>query len=118
MVKSVDAFSDAARQDDKSRNIQVGYYQLKKQMKASDALAVLVDPDNLIQSLVVVPEGARVRQIVETIVDKTDITQAGRHRGAREPEGDRAAGARRRATPRATCSRRPTRCRPSRPPSA
>ena len=61
--------------DDKSRNIQVGYYQLKKQMKASEALAVLVDPDNLIQSLVVVPEGARVRQIVKTIVDKTDITK-------------------------------------------
>ena len=75
VVKSVDAFNDAAREDDKSRNIQVGYYQLKKQMKASDALAVLVDPENLIQSLVVVPEGARVRQIVETIVDKTDITK-------------------------------------------
>jgi peptidoglycan lytic transglycosylase G len=75
VVKSVDAFNEAARNDDKSRNIQVGYYQLKKQMKASEALAVLVDPKNLIQSLVVVPEGARVRQIVKTIVAKTDITK-------------------------------------------
>ncbi len=73
VVKSVDAFSEAARSNDKSRSIQVGYYQLKRRMKASDALAVLVNPDNLIQSLVVVPEGARVRQIVKTIVDKTDI---------------------------------------------
>ncbi len=75
VVKSVDAFSDAARKDEKSRNIQVGYYRLKKQMKASEALGVLVDPANQIQSLVVVPEGARVRQIAKTIVDKTDISQ-------------------------------------------
>ena len=73
VVKSVDAFTEAARSNSKSRNIQVGYYQLKKQMKASDAVALLVDPANLMQSLVVVPEGARVRQIVKTIVDKTDI---------------------------------------------
>ena len=45
-------------------------------MKASEALDVLVDPENLMQSLVVVPEGARVRQIVKTIVDKTDISRS------------------------------------------
>jgi UPF0755 protein len=75
VVKSVDAFSEAARSNDKSRSIQVGYYQLKKQMKASEALSVLVDPANLLQSLVVVPEGARVDQIAATIVAKTDITK-------------------------------------------
>ena len=74
VVKSVDAFNDAAASDQSSRNIQVGYYQMKKQMKASDALAVLVDPENLMQNLVVVPEGARVRDIVKTIVSKTDIS--------------------------------------------
>ncbi len=73
VVKSVDAFNDAARSNDKARNIQVGFYQLKKQMKASEALDVLVDPANLMQNIVVVPEGARVRNIVKTIVAKTDI---------------------------------------------
>jgi UPF0755 protein len=73
VVKSVDAFNEAARGNDRSRSIQVGYYQLKKKMRASEALGVLVDPANLMQSLVVVPEGARVRQIVKTIIDKTDI---------------------------------------------
>ena len=73
VVKSVDAFNEAANQEERSRNIQVGYYQLKKQMKASEALDVLVEPENLLQSLVVVPEGARVRDIVKTIVDRTDI---------------------------------------------
>ena len=75
VVKSVDAFNEAAASDDASRNIQVGYYQLKKEMKASQALAVLVDPKNLMQNLVVVPEGARVRDIVKTIVSKTDISK-------------------------------------------
>ncbi len=75
VVKSVDAFTSAARDNDKSRDIQVGYYQLKKQMKASDALDVLVDPNNLMQARVVVPEGARVRSIVKTIVAKTHITR-------------------------------------------
>jgi UPF0755 protein len=75
VVKSVDAFSQAARNDEKSRNIQVGYYELRKQMKASEALDVLVNPDNLVQSIVVVPEGARVNQIVKTIVAKTDISR-------------------------------------------
>jgi UPF0755 protein len=75
VVKSVDAFNEAARNDSRSRNIQVGYYRLKKEMKASEALAVLVNPKNLLQSMVVVPEGARVRQIVTTIVSKTDISR-------------------------------------------
>ena len=74
VVKSVDAFNDAAARDESSRDIQVGYYQMKKKMKASQALAVLVDPENLRQNLVVVPEGARVRDIVKTIVSKTDIS--------------------------------------------
>ena len=73
VVKSVDAFTEASDSNEKSRDIQVGYYQLKKQMKASEALDVLVNPDNLQQSLVVVPEGARVAQIAKTIAAKTDI---------------------------------------------
>jgi UPF0755 protein len=74
VVKSVEAFTDAAAADDRSRNIQVGYYQLKKQMKASDALAVLIDPENLVQARLTVPEGYRVKDVVKAIAAKTDIT--------------------------------------------
>jgi UPF0755 protein len=79
VVKSVGAFADAASADERSRSIQVGYYQLKKKMKASDALAVLVDPANLIQARVTIPEGYRVKDIVKAIDDKTDITAAQVH---------------------------------------
>jgi UPF0755 protein len=74
VVKSVGAFTDAARADERSRSIQVGYYQLKKEMKASDALAVMVDPKNLIQARVTIPEGYRVKDIVKAVAAKTDIT--------------------------------------------
>ena len=64
VVKSVDAFTAAAVADDRSRNIQVGFYELKKQMKASDALAILVNPKNLLQARLTIPEGYRVKDIV------------------------------------------------------
>ncbi|MBO9521250.1 MAG: endolytic transglycosylase MltG [Nocardioidaceae bacterium] len=76
VVKSVGAFTDAAVADDRSRSIQVGFYQLKKEMKASDALAVLVNPKNLIQARVTVPEGYRVKDVTKAIVKHTDITAA------------------------------------------
>ena len=76
VVKSVGAFTDAAVADERSRSIQVGYYQLKKKMKASDALAVLVDPKNLIQARVTIPEGYRLKDIVKAVDAKSDITAA------------------------------------------
>ncbi|WP_310963274.1 endolytic transglycosylase MltG [Nocardioides terrisoli] len=75
VVKSIDAFTAAARNDPKSASIQVGYYRLKKQMKASAALDVLINPKNLVQSVVVVPEGARVRDVIGTIVAHTKISR-------------------------------------------
>ncbi len=73
VVKSAGAFTDAAAGDSRSRNIQVGFYPLKKEMKASDALDVLVDPDNLIKARVTVTEGARVKDVVAAIAKNTDI---------------------------------------------
>ena len=73
VIKSVDAFMEAANADPESLNIQVGFYPLKKQMKASAALDVLTDPTSMVQDVVTVPEGARVRDIVKTIVAKTDL---------------------------------------------
>ena len=76
VVKSVDAFVEAARKEPLSSSIQVGFYQLKKQMKSSDAVAVLVKPDNMIQTTVTVPEGSRASSIVTTIAKKTDFKKA------------------------------------------
>ena len=73
VVKSVDAFSDAAAGSDEAQDIQVGFYQLKKQLPAADALEILVDPDNLVQSSVTIPEGLRVSDILPRVAKATDI---------------------------------------------
>ena len=75
VVKSVDAFTDALASNEGSQSIQVGFYQLKKEMKASDAVDVLVEPDNLIRNSVTIPEGLRVVDIVEILADKTDFSK-------------------------------------------
>jgi len=76
VVKSAGAFVSAAMADERSRTIQVGFYQLRKEMKATAALALLIDPANLIQARVVIPEGYRKKDVVKAIVAKTDITKA------------------------------------------
>jgi UPF0755 protein len=75
VIKSVQAFTDAARKDPRSTGIQVGFYELKKQMAAADALAVLVNPDNLMQDAVTIPEGWTVDQIVARLAAETDFSK-------------------------------------------
>lgn len=45
VVKSAKAFERAAREDSRSRSIQAGAYQLRKQMSAKAALALLLSPE-------------------------------------------------------------------------
>lgn len=71
VVKSVDAFVDAATADDRSRGIQVGFYRLNKELKATAALSVLINPDNLIKATVVIPEGFRVKQVADRLIAQT-----------------------------------------------
>jgi UPF0755 protein len=73
IVKSVDAFTEAATDEPDAQGIQVGFYELRKKMPAEDALAVLVDPGNLLTSSVTVPEGLRVEDTVALLAEKTQI---------------------------------------------
>ena len=73
VVKSVDAFSDAAKDNPDAQDIQVGFYELKKQLPAADALEILVNPDNLVQASVTIPEGLKVSQILPRLAKATDI---------------------------------------------
>jgi UPF0755 protein len=85
VVKSVGAFIDAATADTRSRSIGPGFYAMRKEMKASAALAILVDPANLIQSKVTIPEGSRLTAITKAIVKATDITKAQVEAALRKP---------------------------------
>ncbi len=57
VVKTAKAFSDAAADNPASAGIQPGEYTLQKEMKASDAVAYLVNPANRSVPMVTIPEG-------------------------------------------------------------
>ena len=72
VVKSVDAFTNAAVANPDSNQIQFGFYQLQKEMAADDVVDVLVDPANLVKNTVTIPEGYTVDQIVAALDKGTD----------------------------------------------
>ena len=76
VVASVEAFTNAANgRADEAAKIQAGFYEMRKQMSSDGALDVLVDPANLIQASVTIPEGLRVTDIVETLAENTDFSE-------------------------------------------
>lgn len=75
VVASAEAFVDAASANPDAQGIQAGSYTMRREMAASDAVARLADPSNMrAANTVTVPEGARVGQVVEAIVDTSDFT--------------------------------------------
>jgi len=76
VVESVGAFTAAFAANPDAQGIQVGFYQLRKEMKASAALEVLVNPKNLIKDTVTIPEGLRAVDIVGILADKTKFSKA------------------------------------------
>jgi UPF0755 protein len=87
VTKTVQAFIDAANAEPDSSGIQVGDYELQKQMKAADALEVLIDPGNLIGfPTVTIPEGLRLTEIVSTLAEHTDFSEAAYDRALQQPD--------------------------------
>ena len=76
VVKSSKAFIEAANNDPKSAGIQPGVYEMKKQMKASDALAILVDPKNRMITRVTIPEGLWASEIYAKLSKSSGIPVA------------------------------------------
>lgn len=87
VTKSVQAFIDAAAGEPDAAGIQVGAYELQKEMKASDALEVLIDPANLIGfPTVTIPEGLRVTEIVSTLAEHTDFPESAWSKALEQPD--------------------------------
>ena len=76
VVASVEAFTDAASEDPDAIGIQAGFYQLRTEMKAADVLDILTDPSQILTTQVAVPEGLRVVDIVDRLVENTDFKRA------------------------------------------
>lgn len=85
ITASVQAFIDACQ--DECTGIQVGDYELQKEMKAADVKEVLVDPANLIGfPTVTIPEGLRLTDIVATLADNTDFPEQAWNRALQQPD--------------------------------
>ncbi|GAA3542321.1 endolytic transglycosylase MltG [Nocardioides daeguensis] len=76
VVASSEAFVDAAAKDSRSTRIQAGTYLLKSRMKAADVVAILVDPSQMAQDTVTIPEGKRTSDIVKILAKNTDFKAA------------------------------------------
>lgn len=63
VVKTAQAFVDACTADTRCAGIQPGDYALRKEMRAQDALAVLVDPKNRQNPKVTIREGLWANEI-------------------------------------------------------
>jgi UPF0755 protein len=85
VVRSAAAFTAVASSDPRARSIGPGFYRLRLHMKASLALALLLDPRSLIESRVVVPEGLTQRDIFARIVSATGVSKADLQAAAADP---------------------------------
>ncbi|EFQ83880.1 YceG family protein [Aeromicrobium marinum DSM 15272] len=86
VVASAEAFYQLVLEDSRGAAIEAGTYTLRSQMSAEAALTALVDRANRIEGRVVVTEGARVPQVIETIAANTDITMEALQAAVDNPE--------------------------------
>jgi UPF0755 protein len=74
VVASVEAFVNAANDNEQSRGIQPGFYDMRKKMSSKAALAILINPKNRVANSVTIPEGMRATEIVKLIAADTKFS--------------------------------------------
>jgi UPF0755 protein len=76
VVKSENAFRNAAKDDPRSISIQPGTYRLHKEMSGVSALALMLDPAARVLARLTVPEGLTVASTLKLISQKTALPLA------------------------------------------
>jgi UPF0755 protein len=71
VVASARAFSNAAKANPRGNALEPGYYRVHRHMKASLALALLLNPSSRQQTKITIPEGFRVAQIIPLLGKQT-----------------------------------------------
>jgi UPF0755 protein len=85
VVKSAKAFIDAAAKEARSENIQPGFYTMRKQMSAANALTMILDPKNKVTKGLTIPEGLSAIQIFKKLSEFTKIPIAEFQKAAKDP---------------------------------
>lgn len=76
VVKSVKAFTNAARDNDRSRLLQPGFFALHLKMSGAAALRMLLDPKSRVKGRVTLPEGISLAKVVTRLEQYTDLKRA------------------------------------------
>ncbi len=85
VVLTAGAFVDAARVEPRSGSLQPGTYELKREMAAAEALALLLDPASKISVTVQVREGLWVPEIYSAISQETGFSVEQLEEAAKDP---------------------------------
>ncbi|WP_308160975.1 endolytic transglycosylase MltG [Cellulomonas sp. GbtcB1] len=85
VVATVNAFTSAYAANPAATGIQPGTYGLQLEMKASDAVAALLDPANRVSNRVTIPEGYTAKQIYQRVYEVTGITVEDLEAAAADP---------------------------------
>jgi len=85
VVKSAKAFTNEARSDSRSQNIQPGFYRVRARMSAATALGLLLDLKNKVSNKVTIPEGRTAKQTYKALAEATDIPAEEFEETAKDP---------------------------------
>ena len=86
VILSTQAFTKALTGNPAGKSIQPGTYKLALEMRASDALADLLNPLKRVELKVTIPEGLRATQILEKLAGSTGIPLADLQKAAADPK--------------------------------
>lgn len=75
VVKTAKAFDREAAANGDSESIQAGKYNLKTQLPAKVALAMLLDPKNIVRNRMTIREGLRLSQVVDAVAKATGVAK-------------------------------------------
>jgi UPF0755 protein len=87
VVKSSKAWNQAVRSEERAQSIQAGSYLMKTQMRAIDALRLLINPgSSRIRSRFTVPEGLRLSAQVDVLAKRTKIKKSSFEAALKRPQ--------------------------------
>jgi UPF0755 protein len=86
VVKSTKAFTNAAEENPRGRNIAPGTYNLRKQMSAAEAVTLLLDPKARVSNGITIPEGKTAKQAYEILSKATGVPVEDFEEAAKDPE--------------------------------
>jgi UPF0755 protein len=86
VVKSTKAFTDAAEENPRGKNIQSGTFNLRKQMSGTEAVALLLDPAARVSNGVTIPEGKTAFQVYDILAKSSGIPVEEFKKAGADPE--------------------------------